>query len=204
MAIRRTIACSAAVAQNVASSDIANSWKLIFKTHQNPNSENPENYGNVYDFKYPLLWGSSIAPSLRLSNWVSRSQPVPGQSISRDDVDKEGLTSVRCSGSIHCSSGGSSSCDVEDEEEVMEKSEEHSSIAIDDYESTAHQQRMGSKKNWICKILGFSADDAKAMFMAATVMVLYRSSLGEPRSIPSMSMYPTLNVGDRILAEKVI
>ncbi|KAJ8450763.1 hypothetical protein Cgig2_021235 [Carnegiea gigantea] len=194
MAIRQTISCSSAVARNLASSAIANSWEFLFRPRQNPSLENPNNNNNANDYKNPVLWGSSIASSLRLSKWLSRNEPVLGQSISRDDVDRGGTARV------HCSS--SSTCDVDEREGVMKRSEEHS-IAMDDCESMTHQQRMDSKNNWVRKILGFSADDAKAMFMAATVIVLYRSSLGEPRSIPSMSMYPTLNVGDRILAEKV-
>ncbi|KAH0458898.1 hypothetical protein IEQ34_011712 [Dendrobium chrysotoxum] len=56
---------------------------------------------------------------------------------------------------------------------------------------------------WLSRWMSSCSDDAKAVFAAVTVPLLYGSRLAEPRSIPSMSMYPTFEVGDRILAEKV-
>ncbi|GER51402.1 peptidase S24/S26A/S26B/S26C family protein [Striga asiatica] len=70
------------------------------------------------------------------------------------------------------------------------------------------QQKHGGSKSdnsWPLKMLNFcfTSEDAKAAFTAVSVGMLFKSTLAEPKSIPSMSMYPTLNVGDRILAEKV-
>ncbi|XP_027179809.1 thylakoidal processing peptidase 1, chloroplastic-like [Coffea eugenioides] len=59
-----------------------------------------------------------------------------------------------------------------------------------------------SRSSWLSKLLNVCSDNAKATFTALSVSILFRSSLAEPRSIPSTSMYPTLDVGDRILAEK--
>ncbi|CAF2116399.1 hypothetical protein Bca4012_097163 [Brassica carinata] len=56
---------------------------------------------------------------------------------------------------------------------------------------------------WVNKILNICSEDAKAAFTAMTVSLLFRSALAEPKSIPSLSMYPTLDVGDRVMAEKV-
>lgn len=59
------------------------------------------------------------------------------------------------------------------------------------------------KSGWLSRMLSSCSEDAKAVFTAVTVNLLFRSFLAEPRSIPSSSMVPTLDVGDRILAEKV-
>ncbi|CAN8295243.1 unnamed protein product [Cochlearia groenlandica] len=66
------------------------------------------------------------------------------------------------------------------------------------------KKRMSSVgSGWVNKLLNICSDDAKAAFTAMTVSILFRSALAEPKSIPSTSMYPTLDVGDRVMAEKV-
>ncbi|KAE8683644.1 Peptidase S24/S26A/S26B/S26C family protein isoform 2 [Hibiscus syriacus] len=59
------------------------------------------------------------------------------------------------------------------------------------------------KSSWISRMIHNCSEDAKTAFTVVTVSILLRSFLAELRSIPSSAMYPTLDIGDRILAEKV-
>ncbi|KAL3505225.1 hypothetical protein ACH5RR_035066 [Cinchona calisaya] len=118
---------------------------------------------------------AAIIPFLHTSKWLPCSQPNIGQvSTLVDKADKSSNTPKI--GAVAAASASS--------------------------EAMSENLKL-SRSGWLSKLLNVCSDDTKAAFTALSVSILFRSSLAEPRSIPSASMYPTLDVGDRILAEKV-
>jgi signal peptidase I len=59
----------------------------------------------------------------------------------------------------------------------------------------------GSLSNWFKSEEG--RDDVKTYFLSLFIALLVRFTIIEPRFIPSLSMYPTFEVGDQLAVEKV-
>ena len=81
------------------------------------------------------------------------------------------------------------------------KEDESDSQWDDPVKAPKHDSFIAQFQRWIKSDEG--KDDIKTYFLSLAIALLLRFTIVEPRFIPSLSMYPTFEVGDQLAVEKV-
>ncbi|KAG6473118.1 hypothetical protein ZIOFF_067025 [Zingiber officinale] len=141
---------------------------------------------------------SSFIPFFQASKWFPCSDLLPGSSVGPED--KKEIITLHPARDENRGGRIVSSAHASEEKKCSSKA---STVSMMESFDVKGNNGASVANHWFSRMFGSCSEDAKVLIAAVTVPLLSGSRLAEPRSIPTRSMYPTLDVGDRILAEKV-
>ncbi|CAL9172633.1 thylakoidal processing peptidase 1, chloroplastic-like [Musa acuminata AAA Group] len=142
---------------------------------------------------------SSLIPFFQATKWFPCCDFLPG-SGGGSPMDKGARTTSRPTGD---ETKGGTVPSVHASEHTESSISSPNVPMMKRFESNCCSRSSGDRNCWFSRWMSSCSEETKTFLTALTVPLLYGSRLAEPRSIPTRSMYPTFDVGDRILAEKV-